>query len=132
MKKNLIIGLLTIVTVLSLAYGYYQKDRADENELRANENERLAREMMIKAEEQQKLAEQQRRIAEIFLLSLSCPFFMPLFTFSALKLWNDYYVQPFVACESSIFILPGMARSCQLLWPLLTSLMPARGTDLPR
>ncbi len=65
MKKNLIIGLLTLVTVLSMAYGYYQKDRADENELRANENERLAREMMIKTEEQQKLAEQQRRIAEI-------------------------------------------------------------------
>lgn len=58
MKKNLIIGLLTLVAVLSIAYGYYQKDRADENE-------RLAREMMIKAEEQQKLAEQQRRIAEM-------------------------------------------------------------------
>lgn len=65
MKKNLIIGLLTLVTVLSIAYGYYQSDRADENEVRANENERLAREMMIKAEEQQKIAEQQRRIAEI-------------------------------------------------------------------
>jgi Tfp pilus assembly protein PilO len=65
MKKNLIIGLLTLVTVLSIAFGYYQKDRADKNEIRADENERLAREMTIKAEEQQKLAEQQRRIAEM-------------------------------------------------------------------
>ena len=65
MKKNFIIGLLTLVTVLSIAYGYYQKNRADENELRANENERLAREMMIKAEDHLKRAEQQRRIAEM-------------------------------------------------------------------
>lgn len=65
MKKNLIIGLLTIISVLSISFGYYQKDRADKNELKANENERLAREMMIKAEEQMKMAEQQRRIAEV-------------------------------------------------------------------
>jgi Tfp pilus assembly protein PilO len=68
MKKNLTIGLLTLTTVLSIAYGYYQKRRADVNETRANENERLAREMTIKAEEQQKLAEEQRRIAEINML----------------------------------------------------------------
>ena len=56
---------MCLITVLSLSFGYYQKDRADENELRANENERLAREMMIKAEDQQKQAELQRRIAEM-------------------------------------------------------------------
>ena len=65
MKKNLIIGLLSLITTLSLSFGFYQKNRADDSELRADENERLAREMMIKAEEQYKQTEQQRRIAEI-------------------------------------------------------------------
>jgi len=64
MKKNLITGVLTLITVLSISFGYYQKNRADESELRANENERLAREMMIRAEDEHKQAELQRRIAE--------------------------------------------------------------------
>jgi hypothetical protein len=68
MKKNIIIGLLTLVSVLSITYGYYQKNRADKNELRADENEQRAREMMMRAEEQQKLADQQRVLAQANML----------------------------------------------------------------
>jgi len=63
MKKNLIIGLLTIVSVSSMTYGYLQKERADEQEALANENAKIAREAEIKAELSQKEAEMQRDIS---------------------------------------------------------------------
>lgn len=65
MKKNLIIGLLTIVSILSILYGYSQEIRADKSELMAYENAQLANELIAKVEEQTKLAEQQRMIAEV-------------------------------------------------------------------
>lgn len=65
MKKNLIIGLLTIVSLLSLTYGYFQKQRADEQEALAIENAKIAREAEIRAEQSQKEAEMQRDIALI-------------------------------------------------------------------
>jgi Tfp pilus assembly protein PilO len=65
MKKNVIIALLAVVSVLSLSYGFYQKQEADKFELMAQENERVASEMRTVAEHQQKLAEQQRMIAEV-------------------------------------------------------------------
>jgi len=58
MKKNVIIGLLTIVSLLSLTYGYFQKIRADVQEA-------IAREALIRAEQSQKEAEMQRAIAEL-------------------------------------------------------------------
>ncbi len=64
MKKNLIIALLAVVSVLSLAYGFYQKQEADKFELMAQENERQAIEMRSLAEQQLKLAKQQQMIAE--------------------------------------------------------------------
>jgi hypothetical protein len=63
MKKNLIIGLLTIVSLSSMTYGYLQKERADEQEALAIENAKIAREAEIKAEQSQKEAERQRDIA---------------------------------------------------------------------
>jgi len=63
MKKNLIIGLLTIISLSSMTYGYYQKERADEQEALAIENAKIARESEIKAEQSQREAEVQRDIA---------------------------------------------------------------------
>ena len=63
MKKNLIIGLLTIVSLLSLTYGYIQKQRADEQEALALENAKIAREQQIMAEQNRKEAEMQRMMA---------------------------------------------------------------------
>ncbi len=63
MKKNLIIGLLTIVSLSSMTYGYFQKERADKQEALAIENAKIAREAEIKAEQSQKEAQIQRDIA---------------------------------------------------------------------
>ncbi len=65
MKKNLIIGLLTIVSLVSLTYGYFQKERADEQEALAIEQSKIASEAVIKAEQSQKEAQMQRQIAEV-------------------------------------------------------------------
>jgi len=63
MKKNLIIGLLTIVSLLSLTYGYFQKIRADQQEAFVIEQSKIAREALIRAEQSQKEAMIQRDIA---------------------------------------------------------------------
>ena len=65
MKKNLIIGLLTIISLSSMTYGYFQKERADEQEALAIENAKIAREAEIKAEKSQKEAQMQRDIAAL-------------------------------------------------------------------
>jgi Tfp pilus assembly protein PilO len=64
MKNKFIIGMLTMVSILSLSYGFYQKDRADRNELRAIESERIAKEMRNQAAESMVLADLQRKRAE--------------------------------------------------------------------
>jgi len=89
MKKNTIIGLLTILFLLSMAYGIYQKIRADrieenlskefsmKEEIQKRTQEVLERAKGIEemsaleimkqkefAEEQKKIAEQQKQIAE--------------------------------------------------------------------
>lgn len=64
MKIKLIISFLTVISILSLSYGYYQKDRADKNEIKAQENERIANEMKSQAEEAKIIAELQRKRAE--------------------------------------------------------------------
>lgn len=66
MIKNVIIGLLTVVSLLSLTYGYVQKLRADEQAKIALENVRLAEEMRISAEQARDQAEVQRNIANLF------------------------------------------------------------------
>lgn len=65
MIKNVIIGLLTVVSLLSLTYGYMQKLRADEQAKIALENVRLAEEMRISAEQARDQAEVQRNMANI-------------------------------------------------------------------
>ncbi|MHC1705012.1 MAG: hypothetical protein AB9846_14090 [Tenuifilaceae bacterium] len=44
MKKNIIIGVLTIITILALTFGYFQKVRADKAE------EELAKELSMREE----------------------------------------------------------------------------------
>lgn len=66
MKKNLIIGLLIIVSLGSLTFGYFQKERADEQEALAIEQSKIAREAVIRAEQSQKESEMQRQIAEFY------------------------------------------------------------------
>jgi hypothetical protein len=63
MKKNLIIGPLTIISLLSLTYGYFQKQRADEQEALALENARIARKQQIMVEQSKEEAERQRMMA---------------------------------------------------------------------
>jgi Tfp pilus assembly protein PilE len=68
MKKNIIIGLLVIVTLFSITYGTYQKIRADRNEAKAIKLEIIAKMLKKFAEmntkkslEQQRFLEQQKR-----------------------------------------------------------------------
>lgn len=63
MKKNIIIVLLSVLLILSIAFGYYQKTEADKFEALAIENGKIAREASINAEKQMKLAEEQRAMA---------------------------------------------------------------------
>lgn len=63
MIKNLLIGLLTVVSLTSMTYGYLQKARADEQEAIALENMKIAREAESKAEQMQKEAAVQKQIA---------------------------------------------------------------------
>lgn len=57
MKKNIVIGVLLVVTILSLAYGYMQKLDADRCII-------LAEQLAAKAEEYKKEAEIQKLTAE--------------------------------------------------------------------
>ena len=57
MKKNIIIGLLAVTSVLSLTYGYYQKIRADQQEMRAKEEYQ-------RAEMQKRIANESRKLAD--------------------------------------------------------------------
>jgi len=63
MKKNLLIVLLAITSLLSLAYGYTQKKRADEQEALAIENAKIAEQQQAIAEKNAIEAERQRAIA---------------------------------------------------------------------
>ena len=63
MNKNIIIALLSVLLILSIAFGFYQKTEAGKFEALAIENEKMAREAAINAEEQMKLAERHRAMA---------------------------------------------------------------------
>jgi hypothetical protein len=65
MKKNIIIIILTLISLASLSYGYMQKLRADEQYAMAIENLNLARDAEFRAEQSQALAEQERIMAEV-------------------------------------------------------------------
>jgi hypothetical protein len=71
MKKNILIGILTICFMTSLGYGVIQQSeaenqrkRADEMEAKAIENERLAREQQQRAEKVEQLIVKHARLAE--------------------------------------------------------------------
>ncbi len=63
MKKNIIIAILAITSIMSIIYGRYQKTEALRNEQMAIENARLARELTIQAEKAMQMAREQREIA---------------------------------------------------------------------
>ena len=63
MKKNIIIAILAITSIMSIIYGRYQKTEALRNEQMAIENARLARELTIQAEKAMQMAREQRDIA---------------------------------------------------------------------
>ncbi len=65
MNKNMIIGLLIIVSFSSLSYGIYQKQRADKQEAIAIENIKIANEQKILAKQAAKEAELARKMALI-------------------------------------------------------------------
>ena len=50
MKKNLVVGMLIFVSLLSLTFGYYEKDRADKLEETLSK-ERLMKEAITKHSE---------------------------------------------------------------------------------
>ncbi|MBN8654017.1 MAG: hypothetical protein J0L67_21490 [Cytophagales bacterium] len=68
MKKNIIIGVLALVSVLSMAFGVQQKIRADKNEALAIENEKRAIQLMEEARLAADDAQLQRAIAEVNLV----------------------------------------------------------------
>ena len=70
MNKNIIIALLSVLLILSIAFGFYQKTEAGKFEARAIENEKMAREAAINAERQRKLAEQQALLGAMALEKL--------------------------------------------------------------
>ena len=63
MNKNIIIALLTVLLILSVVFGLYQKTEAGKFEALAIENEKIAREVIINAERQMKLAEGHAQMA---------------------------------------------------------------------
>lgn len=64
MKKNIIIGVLALVSVLATAFGVQQKIRADKNEALAHENEKRALQLMEEVRLAADDAQRQRMLAE--------------------------------------------------------------------
>lgn len=63
MKKNIIIALLAIVSVVSLIYGHHQKQLADNHKELADLNAAQAQQAIARTEEALKEANMQREIA---------------------------------------------------------------------
>lgn len=77
MTKNIIIGLLAIISVVFVPYGFQQKQRADENESRATKSELLVKELTSRAEQARVEAaharmemQRQREVVEAQLIEL--------------------------------------------------------------
>ncbi len=68
MKKNIIIGILSVVTCLSLVFAYMQKTAAEEARVQAIEARIQAEEAMLISKEQ---AEQARRNVEIAQMNMA-------------------------------------------------------------
>jgi hypothetical protein len=65
MIKNLIIGILSLVSVFSFAFGYQPKVRADKNEAIALKNEKRSLELEKAANDALNLVKHQQMIAEM-------------------------------------------------------------------
>lgn len=65
MKKNILIGVLSVITVASLIFSFYQQSLAEVSRMKAIENEVLAKELSLQAVTAQHMAEEQRRMAEV-------------------------------------------------------------------
>lgn len=63
MKKNLIIGLLISITILSLLFGFYQLKKVADFETEILKLEQLLNEANVKVEEQTKIIEFQEKIS---------------------------------------------------------------------
>jgi hypothetical protein len=68
MTKNILIVALALVSILSLSFGYVQKQKASEYLLLAQQNENIAREQAAMAQQQFMRAEQQARMAEAMMV----------------------------------------------------------------
>ena len=63
MKKNIIIAILALTTIMSTVYAFYQQTEAKKMEALAKENERMAAKQADLARQQMILADEQRMIA---------------------------------------------------------------------
>ena len=63
MKKNIIIAILALTTIMSTVYAFYQQTEAKKMEALAKENERMAAKHADLARQQMILADEQRMIA---------------------------------------------------------------------
>jgi hypothetical protein len=64
MKKNILIGVLSLTTVASVVFAFYQQSLAVASRMKAIENEVLAKELSLQAVTAQRMAEDQRKMAE--------------------------------------------------------------------
>ena len=63
MNKNIIIAMLSVLLILSVAFGFYQKTEAGKFEAVAIENEKMAREAASNAEKQMMLAQEHAQMS---------------------------------------------------------------------
>lgn len=61
--KNIIIGLLTLISISSISFGLYQKNVKDKYEVRVIEQDKMIKEITKIADEQRQIAEQNAIIA---------------------------------------------------------------------
>ncbi len=70
MKKNIIIGVLAVMTLSSWVYAFYWKINAEEQKALAIEQAKIADQAREVAHEQMKLAEEARAQSEMVILDL--------------------------------------------------------------
>jgi Flp pilus assembly protein TadB len=70
MIKNIIIGILVLVSIASLTFAFVQKDEAEKQKALAELNARTAMEAQRHAEQAMKEAERQRMLAEVALFEV--------------------------------------------------------------
>ena len=65
MKKNIIIFVLTIISIVSIVYAFYQRTEAVKQKVLADTNAMKAFEMQKLAHAQMEIAEKNKRVAEV-------------------------------------------------------------------